>query len=613
MRRVLCSFLLFAGIVSIARADYVLIRVAVAPGEELKKDENNPVPMDMAKPQNPDLKPGEYLLAVIDAKRESLEFKEFGKQKIPFLTHRLGRTASYFDAQEISFQFINPKQLRAPLAEYAVKRAALQNEKDRGPEKYLELAQWSAEMGLLDKTHELLGEIEKLLAMKGAPMPADAVAKAMTAYEQIKPILNGEFANRAQADRWKQRLNYSSVATNRHFALVHNSDDPKRDAVADKLKALEQNFQAFYTLFALKGRALPAPREKLVAILSSDTDLYRKAAQVFAIPERTNDGFHGPRENVVVFSHVRLDKPSQRFAAETRRISETYSVDLLKGQFRPFAKKIATQEELDANNKQFMADARAQVLALVDALLKEEADAATATHEGTRQLLTETGLLPADVELPEWLRFGVASLFDFPKGPFPFKAKDSIRLAFYTAPAGPHWEWRRMLDEMAKDNLVTDNSTEAILDTLLDAWKDRAAATLAQPREEGDMSDPAAEAELEIARGRAMAWGLAFYLFQSRFDDLQRFFAEVDKLPRDIEIDRYTFLKLFCQSFGIATEGLTPTNLRGNAASYEAFAKDWVKAIRAVSVPAVPLKWEIVPEPKKADPNNPNPLVPKGG
>ena len=75
---------------------------------------------------------------------------------------------------------------------------------------------------------------------------------------------------------------------------------------------------------------------------------------------------------------------------------------------------------------------------------------ASASHEGTRQIFAETGLLPRNVLAPEWVRFGITALFESPKGPFPGKAS-TLKVAMYPGGGGPHWAYMRYFEEMRDD------------------------------------------------------------------------------------------------------------------------------------------------------------------
>jgi len=601
MLRLLMTLLLATGIVSLCQADYVLIRIMVKPGDAAadpnapKTPEGQP-PMVQVNPGMPTA--DDYVLGVIEAKRGPVMVKEF-RQNFPFLEHKYGRTVEFYDSQEISMQFIPAKVLKSPATQYAERRAAMLKEK-ANPDKLFELAQWCVQVGLTDRAVEVMGELEKELGAKDAPKPNDKMAAALAAFAKIKPILTGDLPNKTRAEQWQKRLRMSNITTSRHYALVHSSDDPTRDGIDRKLAALEANLKAFYLLFALKGQVLPAPMEKLPVILAADTQQVRKVMVALEVPERLTDGLHGRRENVIVLAPSRLDKAGERFALEAREIAKTHgNTDVLKGQFRPLGK---TKEDLEKNNQQILTDARAQIFGLMEVLLRDESDQATATHEGSRQLIIETGLLPGNADIPEWLRAGLASVFEYPKGPFPGKNPTTIRTAFWGGAGGPSWAWRRYFDEMSQEGQLPEPPTEAIFRTLTGGWAERAKQLRVKVPAEGDMTDYQAEADTELARGRCLSWAVNYYLLNERLPEYLTFLRSLGNLPRDIELDQYTFLKMFCEAFKIDTQGLTPQKLDGNLEAYSDFARGMLDSVRRVPLPVVPLKFEE----KKIDVKDPN-------
>ena len=378
---------------------------------------------------------------------------------ITFFDHKWGRTAYYEDSQ-IQLQLVTSKVLKTPLAQYKERVESIAAGNDHSADSYLELAFWCLEVGLPDKCQDALNAIEKMAAAADAAKLSPKVARALEAYKQVKPILDANSGKLDQANLWKQRLHYAGVYQSKHYAMVHNSDDPVRDGVQRRLDALENNFKTFYLLFALKGKALPAPSAKLTAILAADATAFNKARQTFEITELISDGFHGRRENLAVFAPNRIDKAWGPF--RDRNYAPIYAknqIDLLKGQF-PNLGKFQTPDKLNAKVDPVK---RAQVFALAEAALQEESEIAAATHEGSRQLFAETGLLPRNTAAPEWLRFGLASIFEMPKGPFPGKNTSMLKMAFWPGAGGPNWAWRRYFDEMVQDHFIPDQPTESAL------------------------------------------------------------------------------------------------------------------------------------------------------
>src|SRR5438270_719054 len=82
--------------------------------------------------------------------------------------------------------------------------------------------------------------------------------------------------------------------------------------------------------------------------------------------------------------------------------------------------------------------ARRETLALLERALGEEAERASVTHDGSRQLFVATSLIPRTVVPPQWVEFGSASVFETPKGPFP-EAPIGAAVAIYPGVGGPSW------------------------------------------------------------------------------------------------------------------------------------------------------------------------------
>jgi len=600
------ALVLVVGIVSLSRADYVIVRVTVKSGTGAPVGMGNGMmgnglggafnnmgnqgggAMGMPPMPPPALKPGEYVTAVFEMKGSKQE--NYKGLSILYLEHKWGRTAYHEDRDEIVLQRI--EKLKNPVAQYNDRVALLGKAKDRGPDRQLELAAWCLEVGLPDKCIEKLNEIEKTAAAAKDPAPLpEKVIKALEAYQKIKPILSDELTHKEKATEWKGKLRFASLVSSKHYALVHNSDDPERDGVQRRLDALENNFKIFYLLFAMKGKVLAAPTEKLVAVLVNDSGIFRKLRQTFDPLPLSSDGFYARQENLAVFSSVRIDEASRGFDQMMRVVYTNNSTDLLSGKFPDLGK---TKEEMVSRATQ---TARAQMLALVERALREESEIAAATHEGAMQLYAETGLLPRNTAAPEWLRFGLASLFQMPKGPFAGKNTSLVQLAFWPGAGGPNWAWRRYIDEMLQDGALADPPNQAISDILIDQPFIHSRALALKPKMEG-AEDPIAASEAELARGRALSWALSYYLFNDKFPDFMSYLANLANQPRDIEFDPYIPLQLFCKWFNIDPAGLTPADLSAKPERYTEFAKDWLAGIRRVPAPTVLLRLDEPVDPK---------------
>ena len=249
------------------------------------------------------------------------------------------------------------------------------------------------------------------------------------------------------------------MSVSKHYALVHQEN--VQESANRRLDHLENNFKTVYVWFAIRGKALPAPSEKLVGVIVGEASEFRRYRDTLEASNLVSDGFHARRENLAVFSARRLDKASVNFEQLTKDVYRQFRTeDLFK------VREAKNLPQPDPNNaaapKKFAEYARASTIALVDAALQQEAEIASASHEGTRQIFGDTGLLPRNVMAPEWVRFGIGALFETPKGPFPGKAA-TLKVAMYPGGGGPHWAYMRYFEEMRDSRFLSLNTATRTL------------------------------------------------------------------------------------------------------------------------------------------------------
>ena len=172
-------------------------------------------------------------------------------------------------------------------------------------------------------------------------------------------------------------------------------------------------------------------------------------------------------------------------------------------------------------------------------------------------------MLPRNVLAPEWLRFGIAALFEMPKGPFPGTTRE-LQVALYPGGGGPHWAYMRYFEELRDTKkLTSNNAVDTFIDTILDAHfrKARRMEVLARnnntKEEEGDSK--ATQAEEQYNKARTFAWSVVYFLAKTHFKQFGEFLAELAKLPRDAELDSMAVIVAFAKAYGIDSTGLTGT------------------------------------------------------
>jgi hypothetical protein len=466
-----------------------------------------------------------------------------------------------------------------PKKQYETKRR--DNKNYGSPEGQIALVEWCLEVGLLD---EAQGILDRLLAHPNKETFRASTKTAVEAYAKVKDTLAANVPGMDLATQWKDRLAYQVVSISKHYALVHQ--DNTQQSASRRLDALENNFRTVYLWFALRGRALPGPAEKLVGVIVGDATEFRRYRDTFEAQNLAADGFHARRENIAVFSARRLDKASVNFEQLVKDVYRTMRPEDLA---KP---KLPNLKENPSAPKTYREYARASTLSLVDQLLQEEAEIAAATSEGTKQIFADTGLLPRNVLAPEWVRVGIAALFEMPKGPFPGGA-GQLKVALHPGGGGPHWAYMRYFEEMREQGVVTaGNSPDVFLDTVTDEHYRRARRieqserAAAKKNEEGDSKET--RAEVMFARARTYSWAVMYFLFKEKFKEFETFLQELSKLPRDAELDAEAVMVAFCKAYGIDTAGLTGANV--NIGKFAGVGLEWFNFMGRQTSPSRKLK-----------------------
>jgi hypothetical protein len=449
------------------------------------------------------------------------------------------------------------------------------------PEGQIALAEWCLEVGMPDEAAAIL---EKLIVHPAKDTFKPTTTTAVAAYTKVKDLLAASVEKTDRANSWKDRLNYPALTVSKHYAIVH--EDNTQASANRRLDALEMNFKTVYLWFALRGRALPAPSEKLVALIVGDATRFRNYRDTFEATNLVADGFYARRENLAVFSGRRLDKASVNFEQLVR---DVYRVQKAEDLFKPALPKLKENPNGPDNYRKY---ANASTLALVDNLLQEEAEIAAATHEGTKQLFAETGLLPRNVLAPEWLRFGIAALFEMPKGPFP-GGTGQLKVALYPGGGGPHWAYMRYFEEMREANRITqDSAPELFIETVIDEHFRNARQAEAMSRlisrrnEEGDSK--ATPAEELYARARTLAWSVVYFMAKAHFNKFEVFLDELAKLPRDAELDANAVVTAFCKAYGVSRSGLEGATV--DISDFAGVGFEWKKFMDGQQSPSRTLK-----------------------
>ena len=386
----------------------------------------------------------------------------------------------------------------------------------------LRLAEWTLTHGLVDKFPLVM---DKLIAV-------DKTHPAAVAYQKVKAELERKPTDEAEAASWRGKLlpGYKTIDSP-HYLIVHNAQDDNAPELKTHANHLENSLRGYYYWFALKQtdpkQSLPSvPLHRQVVVLTRESKDFVHLHKILTSCPVVVDGFFARRENLSVMTTQRQDDSYESLTTfwETWSGKGFKRYDLLKagkngkpllgnGLPPPLKNSLSNEEIADA-----------QMLALMLIALEQEAELATVSHEASRQLLFSSGLLPRNVAVPEWILFGMGSFFETPlQSPWPTIGG----LSPYYLP-----RWREMKDKSYEKKQV---------DTLRKVVTDAYFRDL-PPNVKGD--------DAALRKARTAAWSLTYYLTQKHLDGLRRYFAELSKMPRDIELDDTVLLNCFARSFG---------------------------------------------------------------
>jgi hypothetical protein len=180
--------------------------------------------------------------------------------------------------------------------------------------------------------------------------------------------------------------------------------------------------------------------------------------------------------------------------------------------------------------------------------LEDEWEATAMSNESARQLMFASKLVPANVNVPEWLQFGFGSFFETPmQSPFGGPGSPS-----------PYWlpRFKEYNDPKARRYGATP--VETMLGVVTDAH------FRAKPQ---GTETP----ETVTRRARAAAWSLYFFLAQNNLPGLQKYFKEIGRMPRDIELDAVVLKAAFARAFDCVNPDRTP-----NEGKLASLASRWI-------------------------------------
>ncbi len=483
-------------------------------------------------------------------------------QNVAKLDHQFGRDALIPDLRPRPgdpppFMRITRISKASPKQDFA---AAFKKAKDAPSSKELvklALKAWSH--GLLSDLHATMDELRTV-------NPKHA---AVTAYGQIQKQLKEPFhdedpALKAYLDQLRSEGYRAIVSDQGHYALYTNLPPITANDIQIKrrLTRLEETLESFYLWFALQDKVpVPAmPRYRLLGLVVNDADdFYAKHKNAGLVP-MVGDGFTPRRDNIMILSAKRLDEGYQLLDQKThgwlRKLSATRE-EVLHGEI---------WKRADVRGPNAMPTAIIQTLVIVEKALEDEAERATLSHEGVRQLLAASGLLPRQVAAPEWIQEGLAGYFERPFG------------AVYGSGGLPSWS--NLIAFQHYLGHTPGKAREVLSNVISDRYFDMARDAAAESDPGNDKTAYKENADWE--RARATSWALVYYLIsEQKLNQLLSYAGEIAQMPRDLELDDRALDACFAKAFGLA-DAHAPLKLDGSRV--QDFADRWSEFMRRVNL-----------------------------
>jgi hypothetical protein len=388
------------------------------------------------------------------------------------------------------------------------------------------------------------GKVDEFPKIMDDLASVDPDDSAVVAYKKVKTDMDRKITkDDPAAYYWQNKLGNYKVKLDSdkypHYVLLYPSSSAKSDApeVENRLKRLEENYRAFFYWFALKGKALPVPDQRLVAILVDKPEEYQDYRKAFDNIVSADDGFYARRENLVFFSATPLDEGYDALDKSMK--------DLWQGKW----KRSALLDGSYTRGVDPQADAvtivRNQVKTLLLQALESESELAAVSHDGTLQLASVTGLVPRAVSAPEWVQFGTGSFFETPKG------------AWWQGTGAPSHIYLKKFKDWEK-NKKLDTPAETTLKKVITDEYFREARKLNQ--------------DAAWMKARTMTWALTYYLAEQHLDKLVDYYQQLGNLPRDMEFDEEILTGCFARAFKLGDKD-NPNQPRSEA--LKGLAKDW--------------------------------------
>jgi Protein of unknown function (DUF1570) len=612
MRRWFLASALLLGIASLARADYLLLIVNLngkppaPPGTAGRPGvPTGPIagiPGLGGRPEPEDVDPDGLVVTIleVDTLKEALR-SIFQSGRAPVLfTHAWGKGNLVTKTSSGSHVLLltAPEGRSIPPVWRRYRTAEAELLKTEGTEKpsakqYVNLARWALQHHDLHHCAENLDKAAEL--DKNNPVVANYI-KVKAELDRPLPKENPG-SDLISTGKLLQGFKVAQTDTH-HYAVLHNLPS---DSLAEKhgpLDRLEEGFRAYYLWWAFQGFALPVPKTRLLAVVcdSARSDDFVRLQKTLGGDATVAGSFFARRENLPIFLSKRNDPTYTKLSvAASEQIEQHDHQYLLTGKrSKPLKQDLMSKIE---QLKLSQTEDEARVRALSLKTLEVEWEKTSTSHLTGRQMLFASGELPSNVNVPEWIQFGMGSFFETP-----------LQSA-WGGVGVPSPYWLPKYKEFTKLGVFK---------------RDTALATLKRVVTDGYFRHISSSEDSEFTtKGETASWSLAYYLATQRTEGLHRYFQELSKMPRDMELDDDVLLECFCRAFNCMVNGkidekelariavgwhevINGSQLKdpGEEALYEEIRRD-LGLLFSTPPPIIPTPKNNTPHPTQPHPKNP--------
>ena len=206
------------------------------------------------------------------------------QQNPPFFTKVTGPAGTAFlftDNDKVTLSFTKAGYYLPALVE----QRHVDWTREKQPDNGKSLVDEALSYGLASQAFQYATELADAVG-KRKDSPKPAVAAFLTAFNAFKDTLPKPLPSNPDASQWQSRLGAQGLTESEHYAVIHFGEGSLlKEAITRRVKALENNFKAFYLWHALGGEAVPLPDKKLLVVVADKaTDMPKLQAALDGNP-----------------------------------------------------------------------------------------------------------------------------------------------------------------------------------------------------------------------------------------------------------------------------------------------------------------------------------------